>query len=66
MLAIDHLNEDQLRWGLVVLSRLRAPAPARGSGHRATLIVHHQGALLPHIFRPPPPPGMFWCHWSWV
>lgn len=47
VLAIDHLNEDQLRWGLVVFLRLRGKLR-----HRAALIMHHQVALSPHIFSP--------------
>lgn len=49
MLAIDHLNEDQLRWG-PGRAGSRKRLLRRGLWLGALLLTYHQGALPPHIF----------------
>lgn len=52
VLAIDHLNEDQLRWGLGSAGHcIHLRGEGRwGRGHGLT--IHHQRALPHHIFFP--------------
>lgn len=60
-LAIDHLNEDQLRWAqlggwpLAMFSRV---------GWRVLLTANHQGEALPHAFTEAHDQGWCWASQS--
>lgn len=57
-LAIDHLNEDQLRWAQLVEGPL---AMFSRVGWRVLLTANHQGASLPHAFTKAHDQGWCWA-----